>query len=109
MSCEHCNVNKSVWISILSQEEIRELIADSFEVDLHKVKIDHTFRGEIYASVDCTPDPNPKCIEMLSIPVKPIEKTCPPDTLCPMDGFQTGCPNLWTEKCPYWNPSEHSV
>jgi len=41
--------------------------------------------------------------------VQPIEKSCPPDVLCPMDGFQTGCPNLWTEKCPYWNPSEHSV
>lgn len=29
---------------------------------------------------------------------------CPVGVTCPMDGFQTDCPFLWTEKCPHWHP-----
>ena len=29
------------------------------------------------------------------------EKSCPPNTPCPMDGFQSDCEYLWTDKCPY--------
>lgn len=31
---------------------------------------------------------------------------CPVGVACPMDGFQTDCPFLWTEKCPHWHPIE---
>lgn len=31
------------------------------------------------------------------------KRTCPPKTPCPMDGFQTRCPKLWTDDCPAWH------
>lgn len=29
---------------------------------------------------------------------------CPVGVACPMDGFQTDCPFLWTKDCPHWHP-----
>ena len=37
----------------------------------------------------------------ISVTDKTGEKSCPPNTPCPMDGFQSDCEYLWTDKCPY--------
>ena len=37
----------------------------------------------------------------ISVTTKTGEKSCPPNTPCPMDGFQSDCEYLWTDKCPY--------
>ena len=42
--------------------------------------------------------------EKMSMDIRTDSDGCPVGVACPMDGFQTDCPFLWTKDCPHWHP-----
>ena len=40
----------------------------------------------------------------MSMSIQTDSDGCPVGVACPMDGFQTDCPFLWTKDCPHWHP-----